>query len=125
MLNYRQHHVAHLALVFWGHHNDVRHSPKIGDVEQAVMSWAIATGYAPTVETELDVQILDADIVDYLVKRALQERGINGTDRLQPFTRHSGRKRHAMLFGNSHIERSFRKPLQRIADTSAIGHGGS
>ena len=86
------------------------------------MRRAIAAGNAAAIETELHIQILNADVMNQLIKSALKESGIDRANRFQAFTRHSGGKGHAMLFGDAHIKRSFGKLLQRVADAGAVRH---
>ena len=74
MVDHRKHHVAHLAFVPRRHEDDIRNGPQVGDVEQAVMRGPIAACDAATVEAKLDVQVLNADVVNELIKSALQER---------------------------------------------------
>ena len=71
MFQHREEHVAHFAFVFRRHEDDVRHWPQVRDVEQAVVRLAVAAGNAAAIETELHVQILNADVVNHLVETAL------------------------------------------------------
>src|SRR5215204_3929739 len=101
VLQHRKHHVAHLALVFGRHKDDVRDRSKIGDVEQPVVSLPVASGDAAPIETELYVKILNADVVYDLVETTLQKRRVDSANRLQTFTGHTGRKRYAVLLRNA------------------------
>ena len=73
VLDHREQHVAHFAFVFRRHQNDVWNGAKVSDVEQPVMRLSIAAGNAATIETKLHVQILNTDVVDHLVKAALEK----------------------------------------------------
>src|SRR5580765_4221999 len=73
MLKHGEHHVAHLALVFWSHQDNVWHSPKICDVQKTMMRLTVAAGNAATIEAELNVQLLNTDVVNKLIKTALKE----------------------------------------------------
>ena len=64
MLDHSEEHVAHFGFVFRGHQDHVRNAAQVCDVEQAVMCRTIPARYAAAIQTELDVQILDADIVN-------------------------------------------------------------
>ena len=72
MLKHGEHHVAHLALVFWSHHVCLA-LPELCDVQKTVMRLTVAAGNAATIETELNVQLLNTDVVNELIKTALQE----------------------------------------------------
>ena len=109
MLDHREQHVAHLALVFRGHQHEVWNAAQICDIQKSVMRWAITAGHTATIETKLHIQILNADVVDQLIKPALQKRRIDRADWCQTFTRHAGGKRYAMLLGNADIERTIGK----------------
>src|SRR5690349_17271316 len=61
VLDHRKQHVAHLAFIFRRHQDDVRNRTQVRDVEQPVVSLAVAAGDATTIETELHVEILNAD----------------------------------------------------------------
>src|SRR6185369_11503055 len=115
-------HVAHFAFIFRRHQDDVGYRTKICDVEQSVMSLAIAAGDAAAIETKLHVQILDADVVYYLVETALQEGRIDRAHRLQSFTRKTGRERDTVLLGNTDVERSIGKSFERSANAGAVRH---
>ena len=83
MFDHREEHVAHLAFVFWRHHDYVWHAAQIGDVEQSMMSRSISAGNATTVEAKLNVQILNTNIMNKLIECALQERRVDRADWLQ------------------------------------------
>src|SRR5262249_36489228 len=125
VLQHRKQHVAHLALVLRGHHDDVWNGAKISDVDQTVVSLSVTTGDTAAVQTKLHVEILYADVVDQLIVTALKKRGVDRADRLQTFTRHTGGERDAVLFGNTDVESPVGKLLERSADTCAVGHRGS
>src|SRR6266480_1124578 len=97
MLGHREKHVPHFAFVFRRHQNDVWDAAQISDVEQAMMRWPIAAGDAAAIETELHVEILNADVVNHLIERALQKSRVDRADGLQSFARKTGRKSHTML----------------------------
>jgi hypothetical protein len=49
------------------------------------MRRAIAARDAAAIQTEFDVQVLEADVVNQLIERALQESRVNRANRLQSF----------------------------------------
>ena len=56
---------------------DVRQAAQVGDVERAVVRRAVVADEAGAVHREHDGQLLQADVVDDLVVRALQERRVD------------------------------------------------
>ena len=54
------------------------------------MSRAVAADEARAIDRERHRQILQRDVVDQLIVRALQERRIDRDDRPQAFARHAG-----------------------------------
>src|ERR1051325_11813278 len=77
VFEHRVEHVAHFAFVLRRHHHDVWNRPQVSDVEQSVMCLPVAAGNAAAIETKLNVQILDADVVNELVEAALKERRVD------------------------------------------------
>src|SRR5215510_3766327 len=59
VLDHREHHVPHFALVFRSHHDNIWNGAKVCDVDQPVVCRTIATGDATAIETELYIQILN------------------------------------------------------------------
>src|SRR5205085_12451561 len=78
----RDDHAAQLVLVLGRHHDDVGHAAQVGDVERTLMGATVVADQAGVGHGEGDIEVLGTDIVDYLVVRALQEGGVDGTDRL-------------------------------------------
>ena len=56
------------------------------------------------VHREDDVQLLQADVVDDLVERALQERGVDRDDRLAALQREPGGEQDRLLLGDADVE---------------------
>src|SRR5687767_15788746 len=71
VLDHREHHIAHLAFVFRRHDDDVGHSAQICDIEQAMMSLPVASGDTTAIQAELNVEILNADVVNDLIETTL------------------------------------------------------
>src|SRR6185369_4338405 len=95
------------------HHDDVWDRTQLRDVEQAMMRLPVAAGDTAAIETELHVQILDADVVYHLIKTALQESRVDRADGFQSFARHARRKRDAVLLSDADVERTIGKLLER------------
>ncbi len=96
---------------------------KISNVQQPVVRRAVATRDAATIETELHIQILNADVMNDLIESALQESRIDGADRLQPFDRQTGSEGHAVLFRDAYVKRPIGKSFERVANAGAVRHG--
>src|ERR1051325_2688144 len=125
VFEHRKQHVAHLAFVFRRHQDDVGDRAKICNVEQPVVSLSVAAGNSTAIETKLYVQILNADVVDYLVEAALKKRRIDRANGFQSFARHSSRERDAVLLRDTDVKRSLRKFFERAANACAVRHRGS
>ena len=87
------------------------------------MRWSIAAGDAATIETELHIKILNADVVNDLIERALKKSRVDRADRFQSFARKTSGKGHTVLFRDADIEGSIRKSHQRVAHARAVRHG--
>src|ERR1044072_685146 len=88
---------------FGRHHGHVRHAAQVGYVQEAVMRRPVAADDTGAIHAELDVEVLQADVVDDLVKGALQEGRVDGADRLQPFGGHPGGEGNAVLLGDAYV----------------------
>ena len=82
----------------------VRDAAQVADVEEAVVGRAVVAGEAAAVHAEHDVEILQADVVDDLVERALQEGRIDRAERLVALRRHAGGEEHGVLLGDADVE---------------------
>src|SRR6186713_2170446 len=78
VVDQRLRHVTKLVLVLGRHDDEVRNQSQITQVEGAVVRRTVLAGDAAAVENETHRKILDGDVVDHLVVRALQESGIDG-----------------------------------------------
>ena len=99
-----------------------RHGPQERDIQHAVMSRAVRAHNARAVHTEHHMQAGDGHVVNQLVIRALQERGVYRNDRQQPLRRHAGRHRRCMLLRNADVEKASRKPEREWSQTSTRRH---
>src|SRR5882762_4824890 len=64
VFHHRQQHVAHLAFIFRRHDDQVGNGAKISDIEQAVVGWAITAGQTTAIQTELNIEILNTNVMD-------------------------------------------------------------
>ena len=92
------------GLVARGHEREVRQRPQVGDVEGAVVRRAVVADEARAVEREDDVELLQADVVDDLVVRALQERRVDRADRLEALEGQAAGEEHRLLLGDPDVE---------------------
>ena len=116
--------LAALGLVSRARHAHVGYATRVGDVEHARMGGAISTDQAGTVQGEHHGQILQGDVMDQLIVSALQEGGIDGHHRLEPFARQTCRHRDGVLLGNAHIVVALGKPLAERHQTRPLAHRG-
>ena len=77
----------------------------------------------PAVQGQHDGQVLEADIVKHLVVSPLQEGGVNGDNRFEPFRGKPRGKGHPVLLGNAHIEKAVGKLAGKILEPGALAHG--
>ncbi|OPZ84048.1 MAG: hypothetical protein BWY76_02014 [bacterium ADurb.Bin429] len=89
------------------------------------MGGAVFTDDAGAVKGEDHRIPLQADIVQDLIIRALQEGGVNGHDGAQAFARHAGRRRHRVFFGHAHIEEAVGKAVAEGIQAGAVAHRGA
>ena len=78
---------------------------------------------ARAVDREADRQTLDRDVVHDLIVGALQERGVDGAERLQAFGGEAGRKRHRVLLGDADVECAIGEFLAEEIEAGAVRHG--
>ena len=77
---------------------------QVGDVEDAVVGRAVVADEAGAVHREDDVELLQADVVDDLVERALQEGRVDRADRLGALERQAGGEQDRLLLGDADVE---------------------
>ena len=88
------------------------------------MGRAVRADEPGTVHGEAHRQLLDRHVMDDLVVGALQERRIDGRERLVAFGREPGREGDRVLLGDADIEGAIRKHLLENVETRAGRHGG-
>ena len=77
-----RHHVHQLGLVGGRHQHEARQAAEVGEIEGAGMRGAVGADEAGAVEGKAHRQALDGDVVHDLVVGALQERRVDGRERL-------------------------------------------
>ncbi len=86
------------------------------------MRLSVRTDQSRSVHGEDDMQVLDADIVNDLIIRALQEGGINTDDRRESAHREAGRKCHRMLLCDPDIEEPVREDVVEPLESDSLLH---
>ena len=74
-------HCAQLLRVRRRHHGHTGHATQISEIEPAVVRRSIGSDKAAAIDGKQHRQILQANVVDHLIERALQKSRINGDDR--------------------------------------------
>ena len=95
-----------------------------GEIESAVVSWAVVAYQSGTVKTEDDGQALQGYIVDNLVVGPLHERGVDIAVRLHALGGKASGKSDCMLLGNADIECPGGHLLHHDVEGASCGHGG-
>ena len=89
-------------------HRHVRHREQIGDVEQPHVRLPVLADQSRPVHAEDDGQLLNRDVVDDAVVRALQKRRIDRHDGPDALRGKPARERGRMGFGNADVEEAAR-----------------
>ena len=100
-------HIRQLVLVFWNHVHEVRDGPKIANVEKAVVRRTVVGGKTSAIDAKDHRQVLQTHIVNNGIEGPLEERGVDGAERLHALGCHSGGKNDRMFFGDANIEECF------------------
>ena len=115
-------HVNELSFICCRHQNKARQASKIGDVECTGMSWSVGTDETGAIDRKADRQALNRDVVHDLIIRALEERGINRSERLEAFGSEAAGESYRVLFGDADVERAVGKFLCEQVDAGAGRH---
>ncbi len=119
----RRDHVHELGLVRRRHDDEARQADEIGDVEGAGVRRAVGADETGAVDGKAHRQPLDGDVVHDLIVGALQERRIDGGERLQALGRQTGGERDGVLLGDADIEGALGELLAEEIEAGAVGHG--
>ena len=124
-MSYARHqHPLELRLILGSHDRQVGDAAQVGNVIHSLVRGPVGPNHAGPIHTEEDRQILDANIVDHLVKGPLQEGGIDRDHRARPLAGHACRHGHGVLFGNAHIHILVRQLGLEFIQAGAGGHSG-
>mmetsp|Transcript_43290 Transcript_43290/g.73012 ORF Transcript_43290/g.73012 Transcript_43290/m.73012 type:complete len:269 (+) Transcript_43290:2347-3153(+) len=119
------HHVHQLQLITGGHNDEVGNASEERQVEAAMMGGAVVPNKPSPVHNQAHRQLLQRHIMHHLVIASLQERGINGAERLEPLHGQTSCESNSMLLSNPDIERAAGEPLPELVNTGAPRHGSS
>ena len=90
--------------------------------KRAVMRRAICAHQAAAIDGEHHRQVLDRDVMDQLVVRALQEGRVDRHHRLHAFAGQAGGERHGVLLGDADVEVALREMLREAHQAGAFAH---
>ena len=82
--------VLQLVFVHGGRNDGVGETPQVGDVEGAVVRLAVLSDDARAIGDEFHRKVLQTDIVNDLVERALEEGRVDGDEGVESVGGHSG-----------------------------------
>jgi hypothetical protein len=115
--------MSQFIFIFGCHDHHVGQAPEVGDIEMAVVCWAVRTYQSTSIQAKDDRQIRKAYIMDNLIKSPLKEGRINGDHRSKTLCSESCGKGDGMLFGNTHIQKSVREGFSEVVKTGTLRHG--
>lgn len=121
-VNRRIEHVPQLLLVFWGHDTEPGMMLHVRKIEYPVMGRAIGTNKASAIECKDNVQMLERNIMDNHVERALEERRVNRTDGDDSFCCHACSTGNRMSLGDANVEDTVWEFLLHDIEPSTIWH---
>ncbi|OIQ80076.1 hypothetical protein GALL_381810 [mine drainage metagenome] len=100
------------------------HDPEEGEVPHPVVTRAVVTGDPGAVEHERHSGLVQGHVHQHLVERAIEERRIQGDDRMEPRERHPGRRGRGVLLGDTDVERAGRELLSERREADRREHRG-
>ena len=117
-------HVGEFGLVLWLHVKDAGDRSQVGDVEEAVVRGAVIPREAGAVHAEGDIQVLQGDVVNDHVIRALHEGAVDGDERFQTPCGHAAGEEGCVLLGDADIVAARGMALGEVDQACAGRHGG-
>ncbi len=93
-------------------------------IPHAVVRGAVVAGDPRPVEDERDRQLVQRDVEQHLVERAVEKGRVDGDDRVQPTRREPGRGGDGVLFGDADIEGALREAATELAEAGRLAHRG-
>ncbi len=117
-------HIGELVLVGRDHVDEVGDRAQVGDVEEAVVGSAVVARKAAAIHAKDDREVLEADIVDDGVKRALEKGGVDGAKGLEAARGEAGGEDDGVFLGDADVEVAGGVVGAKEIERGAIGHGG-
>ena len=102
---------AKLPQILWGHDRHIGNTGQIGQIKNTLMGFSVAAHQSCPIQGKYYGKILNAHIMENLIKASLQKRRVHGNHWLHACRRHACRRSHCMLLCNSHIKETVRKLL--------------
>ena len=109
----RVHQPAQLLLVLGRGDDDVGQLALSGDREHALVARAVLAHETGAIDADDDRRVVLAHVVDGLVERALQERGVERHERPHSAEGKPGGERHRVLLGDADVEHARRETRPR------------
>ena len=86
------------------------------------MRRAIRNG-SRAVDADDDREVIQADVMEDVIQRALEECGIDGDDGAEPLAGEAGREGDGVGFRDACVEATFRIFVDKFFETSTLEHG--
>jgi hypothetical protein len=96
---------------------------QVGEVEEPVVGGAVVGRETGAVQAEDDGELLEADVVDDLVVRALEEGRVDCDDGLEAAGGEAGCEEDGVLLGDADVEELARERLCENGESGAARHG--
>ena len=91
-------------------------------VPHAVVARAVVAGDPRAIEHERHARVVQRNIHEHLVERAIEEGCVNGEDRVHPGEREARRRRHRMLLGDAHVDDAVGVLARERAKANGLKH---
>ena len=122
-LERRMQRMHELGFVRGGKYPHMRDHAHVGEIEHAVVRGAVLAHDAGTVDGEHHVEIRQGVVDDHLVDGALEERGVQGHDRLHAARRQTAGQAHRMFLGDAGVHETLGELLGERIEARAALHG--
>ena len=117
-------HRRKVVLVAGREHRHVGEQSQVAEIEGAVVRGAIRARQPGPVEHKHNRQVLEADLLEDLVERPLEERAVDVDDRPAAGLGLPCREGHGMRLADPHVEEPLRKLLANGFKLVALAHRG-
>ena len=88
------------------------------------MGRSVVAHQSAAIQNESNGEILERDVMDQLIERALQKRRVDRDHRFDPLGCQPPGKRNRVLLGDPHVEQPVGVRLFEDVETGIVGHGG-